>query len=194
MTDKKYDYFYKVILIGDSGVGKSNLLSRFTSNSFSIDSKSTIAVEFLTKQVTIDDKLAAVQIWDTAGQERFRAIISSFYRGAHGALLVYDITKPWTFESCKHWLQDLREKSENVSVILVGNKSDLKGLRRVPEDAAKKFAEENNLTFIETSAMDCSNVKEAFMQLLEGIHRAEKENNFDFQKKLLSVWVKDQGR
>ena len=103
--DEDYDCLFKVVLIGDSGVGKSNLLSRFTKNEFNLESKATIGVEFATKTVMVEpDKKCKAQIWDTAGQERYRAITSTYYRGALGALLVYDITKPKTFESVERWL------------------------------------------------------------------------------------------
>ena len=105
-ADDDYDYLFKVVLIGDSGVGKSNLLSRFTRNEFSLESKSTIGVEFATRSIEVDGKTIKAQIWDTAGQERYRAITSAYYRGAVGALLVYDITKqvscgPWNWRSVR---------------------------------------------------------------------------------------------
>ena len=128
-----FDYIFKVVLIGDSGVGKSNLLSRFTRNEFNLESKSTIGVDFATRSLdTPDGKTIKAQIWDTAGQERYRAITSAYYRGALGALLVYDITKSKTFESVNQWLQELRDYSEsNIVVMIVGNKIDLAQLRQV---------------------------------------------------------------
>ncbi|KAK8476415.1 hypothetical protein V6N11_068368 [Hibiscus sabdariffa] len=107
-ADDDYDYLFKVVLIGDSGVGKSNLLSRFTKNEFSLESKSTIGVEFATRSIRVDDKVVKAQIWDTAGQERYRAITSAYYRGAVGALLVYDVTRHVTFENVERWLKELR--------------------------------------------------------------------------------------
>src|SRR5574343_520763 len=102
----EYDYLFKIVLIGDSGVGKSNLLSRFTRNEFNLESKTTIGVEFAQKTVTIDGKQIKAQIWDTAGQERYRAITSAYYRGAVGALLVYDIAKHITYENTEKWLRE----------------------------------------------------------------------------------------
>ena len=107
---EKYDYLFKVVVIGDSGVGKSNLLSRFTRNEFNLESKSTIGVEFATRSVSIEGKTIKAQIWDTAGQERYRAITSAYYRGAVGALVVYDITKDISFQNVDKWLQELKEK------------------------------------------------------------------------------------
>ena len=132
-----------VVLIGDSGVGKSNLLSRFTRNEFNLDSKSTIGVEFATRSIQVDAKTIKAQIWDTAGQERYRAITSAYYRGAVGALLVYDISKHQTYENVQRWLKELRDHADaNIVIMLVGNKSDLRHLRAVPTEEAKQFASE----------------------------------------------------
>ena len=132
-----------VVLIGDSGVGKSNLLSRFTRNEFNLDSKSTIGVEFATRSIQVDSKTIKAQIWDTAGQERYRAITSAYYRGAVGALLVYDISKHQTYENVQRWLRELRDHADaNIVIMLVGNKSDLRHLRAVPTEEAKQFASE----------------------------------------------------
>lgn len=130
-----------MVLIGDSGVGKSNLLSRFTRNEFNLDSKSTIGVEFATRSIQVDSKTIKAQIWDTAGQERYRAITSAYYRGAVGALLVYDISKHQTYENVTRWLKELRDHADsNIVIMLVGNKSDLRHLRAVPTEEAKQFA------------------------------------------------------
>ncbi|PPQ66026.1 hypothetical protein CVT26_010782 [Gymnopilus dilepis] len=167
-----YDYLFKVVLIGDSGVGKSNLLSRFTRNEFNLESKSTIGVEFATRSINVDGKTVKAQIWDTAGQERYRAITSAYYRGAVGALLVYDIAKHATYVNVTRWLKELRDHADaNIVIMLVGNKSDLKHLRAVPTDEAKAFATENGLSFIETSALDASNVEAAFQTILTDIYR-----------------------
>jgi len=167
-----YDYLFKVVLIGDSGVGKSNLLSRFTRNEFNIESKSTIGVEFATRSINVDGKTVKSQIWDTAGQERYRAITSAYYRGAVGALLVYDIAKHATYVNVTRWLKELRDHADsNIVIMLVGNKSDLKHLRAVPTEEAKAFAAENGLSFIETSALDASNVESAFQTILTDIYR-----------------------
>ena len=169
-AESNYDYLFKVVLIGDSGTGKSNLLSRFTRNEFSLDSRSTIGVEFATRSINLDGKTIKAQIWDTAGQERYRAITSAYYRGAVGALLVYDIAKHSTYINVSRWLKELRDHADsNIVVMLVGNKSDLKHLRAVPTDEAKAFAAENNLSFIETSALDASNVEQAFQNILTEI-------------------------
>ena len=122
-----YDHLFKIVLIGDSGVGKSNLLLRYTQDQFKINSQSTIGVEFATRSIQIEDSYVRAQIWDTAGQERYRAITNAYYRNAVGALLIYDITKRNTFDNINRWYSELREHADhNIVVLLVGNKCDLK--------------------------------------------------------------------
>ena len=168
---RSYDYLFKVVLIGDSGVGKSNLLSRFTRNEFCLESKSTIGVEFATRSISVDGKTVKAQIWDTAGQERYRAITSAYYRGAVGALLVYDITKGVTFENVERWLKELRDHADaNIVISLVGNKADLRHLRAVQAEDAAAFCEREGLSFIETSALEATNVEAAFQKILTEIY------------------------
>eukprot|EP00276_Gloeochaete_wittrockiana_P010791 CAMPEP_0184648966 /NCGR_PEP_ID=MMETSP0308-20130426/6245_1 /TAXON_ID=38269 /ORGANISM="Gloeochaete witrockiana, Strain SAG 46.84" /LENGTH=213 /DNA_ID=CAMNT_0027081321 /DNA_START=42 /DNA_END=683 /DNA_ORIENTATION=+ len=170
--DDEYDYLFKVVLIGDSGVGKSNLLSRFTRNEFNLESKSTIGVEFATRGIPVDGKMIKSQIWDTAGQERYRAITSAYYRGAVGALLVYDISKKNTFENVERWLTELRDHADpNIVIMLVGNKCDLRHLRAVTTEEAQAFAEKQGLSFIETSALESTNVEEAFQTIVGKIYQ-----------------------
>jgi small GTP-binding protein len=169
--DDSYDFLFKIVLIGDSGVGKSNLLSRFTRSEFNLESKSTIGVEFATRSIQVDGKITKAQIWDTAGQERYRAITSAYYRGAVGALLVYDIAKHLTFENIERWLRELRDHADqNIVIMIVGNKSDLRHLRAVSVEEAKEFAEKHRLSFIETSALDSTNVETAFRSILTDIY------------------------
>ncbi|GER42418.1 RAB GTPase homolog A1F [Striga asiatica] len=170
-ADDEYDYLFKVVLIGDSGVGKSNLLSRFTRNEFSLESKSTIGVEFATRSIRVNDKVVKAQIWDTAGQERYRAITSAYYRGAVGALLVYDVTRHVTFENVERWLKELRDHTDsNIVIMLVGNKADLRHLRAVTTEDATAFAEKEKTFFMETSALESTNVENAFTEVLTQIH------------------------
>lgn len=172
LDQHNYDYLFKTVLIGDSGVGKSNLLSRFTRNTFAADSKSTIGVEFATRTIEIDGHKVKAQIWDTAGQERYRAITSAYYRGAVGALLVYDISSASSFKNLGRWLTELRDHTDPTVVIaLVGNKSDLGHLRAVPTADAQRFAEENDLAFLETSALESVNVDAAFKCVMERVYR-----------------------
>ncbi|KAL1365963.1 hypothetical protein HN51_013894 [Arachis hypogaea] len=178
--DEECDYLFKAVLIGDSGVGKSNLLSRFAKDEFRFDSKPTIGVEFAYRNIKIADKLIKAQIWDTAGQERFRAITSSYYRGALGALLVYDITRRSSFENARKWMVELREfGGKDMVVILVGNKCDLEQTREVEEEEAKGFAEREGLCFMETSALKNLNVDQVFLQMITRIHDSTSHKSLD---------------
>ncbi|EAZ40784.1 hypothetical protein OsJ_25262 [Oryza sativa Japonica Group] len=169
--EQSQDYLFKIVLLGDSSVGKSNLLARFARNEFYPNSKSTIGVEFQTQKLVIDGKEIKAQIWDTAGQERFRAVTSAYYRGAVGALLVYDISRRQTFDSVGRWLNELHTHSDmNVVTILVGNKTDLKHAREVSTAEGKALAESQGLFFMETSALDSSNVAEAFQTVVKEIY------------------------
>ncbi|WVZ64074.1 hypothetical protein U9M48_013644 [Paspalum notatum var. saurae] len=169
---QRIDYVFKVVLIGDSAVGKSQLLARFARNEFNLDSKATIGVEFQTRTLNIDARTVKAQIWDTAGQERYRAVTSAYYRGAVGAMLVYDITKRQSFDHVARWLEELRGHADkNIIIMLIGNKSDLGTLRVVSTEDAKEFAERENLFFMETSALEATNVENAFMTVLTEIYR-----------------------
>merc|ERR1712151_597467 len=183
-VDEEYDYLFKIVLIGDSGVGKSNLLSRFTRNEFNLESKSTIGVEFATRSIHVDNRTIKAQIWDTAGQERYRAITSAYYRGAVGALLTYDIAKHLTYENVERWLKELRDHADaNIVIMLVGNKSDLRHLRAVPTEEAKSYAERNNLSFIETSALDSTNVEQAFTDILTSIYKIVSQKQLESERR-----------
>lgn len=170
--NQKIDYVFKVVLIGDSAVGKSQLLARFARNEFHIDSKATIGVEFQTRTLVIDHKTIKAQIWDTAGQERYRAVTSAYYRGAVGAMLVYDITKRQTFDHISRWLEELRGHADNnIVIMLIANKTDLSSLRAVSTEDAKEFAEREGLFFLETSALEALNVETAFLTVLTEVYR-----------------------
>lgn len=175
-AEDQYDFIWKVVLVGDSGVGKTNLLSRFTRNEFNAESKTTIGVEFATRNVQIRGKTVRAQIWDTAGQERYRAITSVYYRGAVGALVLYDITKPATFENLDKWISELKEHADPcVCIMIVGNKTDLRSQRVVSTEEGRLLAEKYRYSFIETSALDSSNVGEAFNNLLVDIFNIQTE-------------------
>ncbi|KAK4394030.1 Ras-related protein Rab11D [Sesamum angolense] len=177
-ASQKVDYVFKVVLIGDSAVGKSQILSRFARNEFSLDSKATIGVEFQTRTMVIQHKSVKAQIWDTAGQERYRAVTSAYYRGAVGAMLVYDITKRQTFDHIPRWLEELRAHADkNIVIILIGNKTDLEDQRAVPTEDAKEFAEKEGLFFLETSALEATNVEEAFVTVLTEIFNIVNKKN-----------------
>ncbi|KAL8151922.1 hypothetical protein V2J09_021730 [Rumex salicifolius] len=177
-ASQKVDYVFKIVLIGDSAVGKSQILARFARNEFSLDSKATIGVEFQTRTLLIQHKSIKAQIWDTAGQERYRAVTSAYYRGAVGAFLVYDITKRQTFEHIPRWLEELRGHADkNIVIMLVGNKSDLDNQRAVPTEDAKEFAEKEGLFFLETSALEATNIETAFTTVLTEIFNIVNRKN-----------------
>lgn len=162
----EYDYLFKLLLIGDSGVGKSCLLLRFADDTYTDSYISTIGVDFKIRTVDLDTKTIKLQIWDTAGQERFRTITSSYYRGAHGIIIVYDITDKESFDNVRQWLFEIdRYASENVCKLLVGNKSDLGNKRAVEYESAKAFADELSIPFLETSAKNATNVEQAFLTM-----------------------------
>uniref|UniRef100_A0A0K8RG29 Putative gtpase rab1/ypt1 small g protein superfamily n=1 Tax=Ixodes ricinus TaxID=34613 RepID=A0A0K8RG29_IXORI len=161
---KEYDHLFKIIIIGDSGAGKSSLLLRFADDTYSESNMSTIGVDFKIKTVKIDNVTIKLQIWDTAGQERFRTITSTYYRGAHGIITVYDVTNRVSFESVKKtWLTDIEKySSANISKLLIGNKVDLEENRAVTSVEAREFAMQNNMDYIEASAKTAQNVEKAF--------------------------------
>ncbi|KAK3554084.1 hypothetical protein QTP70_019047, partial [Hemibagrus guttatus] len=166
-----YDFLFKFLVIGNAGTGKSCLLHQFIEKKFKDDSNHTIGVEFGSKIINVVNKFVKLQIWDTAGQERFRyvsflrSVTRSYYRGAAGALLVYDITSRETYNALTNWLTDARMlASQNIVIILCGNKKDLDADREVTFLEASRFAQENELMFLETSALTGENVEEAFVQ------------------------------
>lgn len=163
----------KLIVVGDSSVGKTNLISQYISHEFSDDTQSTIGVEFQSKVVQVDGRDMRVSIWDTAGQERFRAISRSIYHGAKGVIIVYDITNAASFENITNWLEEVRSLiPPQAPIMLVGNKTDLDHARVVKKDVADAFARQQNLLLFETSAKDRTNVDRAFDQLVKLVHEA----------------------
>jgi len=175
-----YAYLFKYIIIGDTGVGKSCLLLQFTDKRFRPVHDLTIGVEFGARMVTIDDKSIKLQIWDTAGQESFRSITRSYYRGAAGALLVYDITRRDTFNHLTRWLEEaLQNGNKNMTIMLIGNKSDLEHRRQVTTEEGEQFAKEHGLIFFETSAKTATNVEEAFIQTAQKIYEKIQSGVYD---------------
>lgn len=175
-----YSYLFKYIIIGDTGVGKSCLLLQFTDKRFQPVHDLTIGVEFGARMININSKQIKLQIWDTAGQEAFRSITRSYYRGAAGALLVYDVTRRETFNHLTNWLEDARQHSNsNMVIMLIGNKSDLDSKREVRKEEGEGFAREHGLVFMETSAKTAANVEEAFINTAEEIYDKIQEGVLD---------------
>jgi Ras-related protein Rab-1A len=159
----EYDHLFKILLIGNSNVGKSSLFIRFVDNEWKENFIPTIGVDFKIKSIKIDNKTIKLQIWDTAGQERFKSILSSYYKGANGILLLYDITNINSFKNLSSWLIEIEKNStKNVKKILIGNKCDLNELRKISTNQGKEFADTYNMKFIETSAKNNININECF--------------------------------
>ncbi|KAJ3437648.1 ras-related protein rab-2-a [Anaeramoeba flamelloides] len=183
-----FNYLYKFVIIGDSGVGKSCILLQFTDHRFQALHDLTIGVEFGARLIDIEGEKIKLQIWDTAGQESFRSITRSYYRGAAGALLVYDITRRETFNHLVSWLEDARQhSSKDLKIMLVGNKLDLDYKREVSYEEGLTFAQEHNLTFVETSAKSSQNIEEAFIATSRMIHNHVKSGEFDIQNESTGV-------
>ena len=172
-TESQYDQLYKIVLIGDSGVGKSSLVSRYVKGSFPKNKGATIGVEFASKNLKLRTGTnVKAQIWDTAGQERYLAITSAHYRRAVGALVVYDIWKKQSFDNCEKWINDVKAQADpDIAIMLVGNKLDKakSSAREVEENVAAEFAKKHSLLFKETSALSDTNVTSAFEDLLTHI-------------------------
>ena len=169
----KEDLKLKLVLLGDSGVGKTNLISRYISNSFDENTRATIGVEFFCKNFRINKKRTIkVEIWDTAGQERYKAITSVYYKGAKGAFIVYDITSRKTFENIDKWIGEIKERTtDDVKLIIIGNKTDLNNEREVKSEEALIKYQDMDIPLIETSALEDTNVNEAFINLIKIVYK-----------------------
>ena len=177
--EQQYDFLFKILLVGNSSVGKSSLFLRFVDDIWNDVFVPTIGVDFKIKTLKINEKNVKLQIWDTAGQERFRTIISSYYRGAQGILLVFDVTEKESFESLNNWLIEIEKNAnKNVVKILIGNKSDLEDKRVISYSQAKDFADSNGLKYVETSAKTNNNVTEAFSEIGKELMEACKDKDF----------------
>ena len=178
MSSLDYDYLFKYLIIGNSGVGKSCLLIRFTDDKYEEGYVTTIGVDFKIKTLIIEGKSVKLQIWDTAGQERFRNIVSSYYKGAHGIMMVYYITDLESFRYLDSWIKEIEKNaSKNVYKILVGNKNDLEKNRKVTFEKGKEFANLHGMKFFETSAKENRNVEEAFKEMTKDIINSFKKVN-----------------
>lgn len=170
MDSTEYDYLFKLVVVGDSGVGKSSICTRYTKGVFDPRFLTTIGVDFECQTIELDGKVVKLQIWDTAGQERFKAITNSFYRGAHGIVIVFDLTNWESFANVKHWLEEVnRREGEVVNKLLIGNKCDQDLKRVISFDAANEYANKLKIPYLETSAMRAINVDQAFVNMASEI-------------------------
>ena len=190
MEKESYDLLFKLILIGDSCVGKSNILLKYLKNEFDPNSRATVGVEFGTKNIIINNKKIKIQIWDTAGQERYRSITSAYYKGAKGALIVYDITRKCTFDNIDKWISDLKLNGDkNICIVILGNKSDLDDKREVSKGDGIKKSEMYKTAFLETSALNGDNIGKAFDEIIEQIIQNNKSFFEDNYKKEMDKGV-----
>ena len=184
--DKKYDYIFKLILIGSSGVGKTSILQRYIQKIFNDDYTCTIGVDFFMKSMKIDDKLIKLQLWDTAGTEKFKSITTGYYRGANAAFIVFDLTSRKSFESVSEWIENYYKFSNpdyERHVILIGNKSDLKNERIITEDEIDDFVKLNKIKYFETSAKNGENIDECFLFIAEQLMKDADEKGILYNEK-----------
>ena len=180
MEKESYDLLFKLILIGDSCVGKSNILLKYLKNEFDPNSRATVGVEFGTKNIIINNKKIKIQIWDTAGQERYRSITSAYYKGAKGCFIVYDITNSQSFDDIIKWYEEIKRSGDKgVSIILVGNKCDLENERKITIEMGKNKAKEMNCPFYETSALSNIMIEQVFKSMCEDIYNKIKSEKKD---------------
>ena len=188
--DKDYEFIFKVLLLGNSNVGKSSLFLRFVDDIWNDTFVPTIGVDFKIKTFEIDQKKIKMQIWDTAGQERFKNIIASYYRGAHGILLIYDVTDKDSFKNLNNWLIEIEKNAnKNVLKVLIGNKTDLEEKRIISYNQGKEFADTYGLKYVETSAKKNLNVLEAFETLGREIMAANVDKKVNMQKQNKKITV-----
>ena len=172
MDDDSYEFMFKIVLVGDSSVGKTNIMGKYLKNEFREDSKSTVGVEFGSKEFVIENHTVRVQIWDTAGQERYKAITSAYYKGAKGAFIVYDITRKGTFESVDKWVSDLKASADKkITLLLIGNKCDLEDQRQITKEEAEQKAKSFEVAYLETSALSGENLEKAFEMLVNEVYK-----------------------
>ena len=190
MSDaEEYEMMIKVILIGDSGVGKTNIMSKYLKNQFMENSKATVGVEFGSKLFNHQGHKIKAQIWDTAGQEKYKAITGAYYKGSKGAFIVYDITRKDTFASIEKWVNDLKARSDpKLTIILIGNKNDLDDKREVSKDQGEEKAKSFGCAFLETSAFSGDNLDKAFELMVKEIYEkfcnsSSEEEEFEAVKK-----------
>ena len=172
MAEEEYEMMVKVILSGDSAVGKTNIMSKYLKNQFLEDSKATVGVEFGSKLFTINGHNIKAQIWDTAGQEKYKAITGAYYKGSKGAFVVYDITRKDTFDSVDKWIHDLKSTGDpKMTIMIIGNKLDLEHKREVLKEQGEEKAKSFECAFLETSAFSGDNIEKGFEMMISEIFK-----------------------
>ena len=172
MSEEDYEMMVKIILIGDSAVGKTNIMSKYLKGEFQENTKATVGVEFGSKLFKIDNHTIKAQIWDTAGQEKYKAITGAYYKGSKGAFVVYDITRRDTFESADRWINDLKVTADpKINIILIGNKCDLEDKREVLKEQGEEKAKSFDCAFFETSALKGDNIDKGFEMMVNEIFK-----------------------
>ena len=187
--EENYDVLFKIVLIGDSFVGKTNIMSKYLMNEFHEDSKATVGVEFGAKKFDIEGKSVKAQIWDTAGQERYKSITTTYYKGAKGALVVYDITRKETFDSVDRWISEvLNSGDKNMTMLLIGNKCDLDNQRQVTKEQGEEKAKAFKVAFLETSASSGENLDVAFEMIMKEVY-SKCKNELDEEDRMEEMQI-----
>ena len=187
--EENYDVLFKIVLIGDSFVGKTNIMSKYLKNEFHEDSKATVGVEFGAKKFDIEGKSVKAQIWDTAGQERYKAITTTYYKGAKGALIVYDITRKETFDSVDRWISELVNSGDkNMTMLLIGTKCDLDTQRQVTKEQGEEKAKAFRVAFLETSASSGENLDVAFEMIMKEVY-SKCKNELDEEDRMEEMQI-----
>ena len=185
-----FNYLLKYVIIGDSGVGKSNILLRYLKDSFSEEFKTTVGVEFGAKNLKINNNIYRIQIWDTAGQENFRSISRAYYKNSVCACVVYDISSHSSFEAVQGWIDDCtKQTAKSILLFLIGNKSDLKDIREVTYDEGEAFAKSHNMIFLECSAKTGVNISEIFERSAKQIDQNINEGKYDLKNDACGIRV-----
>ena len=187
--EENYDVLFKIVLIGDSFVGKTNIMSKYLMNEFHEDSKATVGVEFGAKKFDIEGKSVKAQIWDTAGQERYKSITTTYYKGAKGALIVYDITRKETFDSVDQWISELLNSGDkNMTMLLIGNKCDLDNQRQVTKEQGEEKAKAFKVAFLETSASSGENLDVAYEMIMKEVY-SKCKNELDEEDRMEEMQI-----
>ena len=180
-----YDVACQLLIIGDSCVGKTSLLTRYTTGNFKEEYIATVGIDYFTKNETINDKIISIKLWDTVGQERYKALTQNFFKNAEGVMVVYDITKVDSFDNLKFWINSIKQNMENkniiIPVIIIGNKVDMEDMREISNENAENFAKENNYKYFETSAKTGEGIDNAVRELVNQVLN-HSNNNLDEQK------------